>query len=550
MKKKVCRSLMIGVLLLLFSAGSVAVAQETKPQYGGTLIRAAIYGDPEHLDPIRINAIRARMITMNLFDGLVKLDPEKGVVIPDIAERWEVSGDGKSYTFHLRKGVKFHNGREVKAADFKYSYDRVLDPKSTSPVAQWFSKVKGAQEVLDGKASSADGFQVIDDYTFRIELTEREVTFLYNLTHEFASVVPQEEVEKLGTAFTEKPVGSGPFKFESWIRDSEVVIVANPDYWAGPPYLDKVVYRIMKEAATTEAEFEAGNLDMFIIRDPQYRRFKDHPEYGPLLVEVPELWTRRIAFHNEKEPWTDKRVRQAFNYAIDRRTIIDNLLQGKAYYATGLFPPTLAAYNPDLKGYEYNPEKASQLLDEAGWKMGPDGVRYKNGQKFEFEIHTTNHPAWGLPAVEAVMNYVSKVGMKLKPILVEGAVVNQVAISGDYNMFIGSTGGDTHPLAYIYKRMHSKNFGGAGNVQRYKNPKVDELLDKAQATNNFDEMIALLREAEKIVVEDAPIWFYNYNKAVMARQPWVYNIKPVPTDMDLQEMEKVWIDQKMKEAMQ
>lgn len=513
------------------TGSSSSTTVSTEPEYGGVLVRPLIYGDPQNLDPIvKTHATGVSMVTMNIFTGLVGLDAEKGEIIPKIAKEWEVSADSLTYTFHLNSGVKFHNGREVTAADFKYSLERLADPKSASPNAAMVKDIVGVEAFNSGAAEEISGIAVVDDATLKITLSKVNATFLLNLATPPTAVVPKEEVEKLGDAFGSKPVGAGPFKLAEWVRDSEIKLVRFDDYFEGKPYLDGVTYRIMLEQATRENEFEAKKLDLLLVGDAQYPKYKNHPVYKQYLIEVPELFTRHIAFNTTRKPFDDPRVRQAFNYAIDRAAVVKAVLQDKAYPAQGIFPPTISAYNSAVKGYEFNPEKAKQLLAEAGY---PDG--------FEADIVTTNHSAIGLRSVEAAMGYLEKVGIRLKPRLVDPGAVTDINKSGDFDMLISSSGGTPSPAFYLFRPFHSANHGVAGNAARYTNAEVDELIDEAMATLDEAKQKELLQKAEQLILADAPWWFYNYNKAVMVHQSWVHGLRPIPTDIDYQPMEKVWM---------
>ncbi|MDR7485882.1 MAG: ABC transporter substrate-binding protein [Armatimonadota bacterium] len=528
--------LILGIPLAAGPAG----APEERPKYGGSLVKTDIYGDPQNLDPMVGVRVATIMVTMNIYDGLVKFDPVRGRIIPDIAERWTTSPDGRMYTFTLRRGVLFHNGREVTAEDFKYSFERIAHPDNASPYLPRLALlgVSGVGEYQAKRAREITGLRVRDKYTLEVALDKPNCLFIYDLGSAWASVVPREEVERLGREFGSRPVGSGPFVFDSWVRDSQVVLRKFDKYWRTDrwgnklPYLDRVTFRVIKEMATTEAEFEAGNLDFSVMLDPQYRKYKQHPVYKNHIIEVAELFTRHIGFNLDApgRPWQDKRVRQAINHAIDRAAIVEKVLHGKAFPAVGILPPTIAGHNRNLRGYDYNVDKAKRLLAEAGVGGG-----------FAARIITTDHPAWGLPAVEAVMGYLVQVGIRLEPELMEGATLIRRMQEGQFEWFISSTGGDTHPLAYLQRRFHSRQAGPPGNYARYRNRTVDDLLDRAaEDTRCGDAMISLLRQAEAIIVDEAPWWFYNYNKAVIAHQPYVRGLKPVPTDIDYQDLDEVW----------
>lgn len=530
--------MLVGAFVLAISLSGMPLgAQPVSPRTGGTLFKTNIYGDPENLDPIVRIGVRTVMVTMNIFDGLVKLDAERGAVIPDIATRWTISPDRKVYTFYLRRGVLFHDGSEVTAADFKYSFERVATPANASPALPRLGGVVGAKEFQRGAAQGIAGIKVLDNSTLQIALEEPDNLFLYDLTEVWASVVPRQAVERLGREFGSRPVGSGPFMFESWLRDAQVVLRRFDRYWRMDasgnrlPYLDRVVFRIMREMSTIEAEFEAGNFDFSVMLDPQYRKYTAHPIYKERIVRVAELFTRHIGFNLDQQgaPWQDKRVRQAINHAIDRRTIVEKVLHGKAFPATGVLPPSLAGFDRTLSGYEYNLDRAKRLLAEAGFPNG-----------FTVKIISTDHPAYGLPAVEAVMGYLSAVGIRVQPEVMESAALTQRTHDGNYEWYSSSAGGATHPLAYLRRRFHSKFIGSPGNFTRYRNRTVDDLLDQAAEAPDTATMIRLVRQAERIIVDDAPWWFSNYNMAVIAHQPYVQGLRPIPTDIDFQSLEEVW----------
>lgn len=548
MKRNNFRLLIFSILMVLFLSACTDESNPTssteddatssnEPTPGGTLVRAAIYGDPQNLDPMaRSHGTSTSMVTWNIFEPLVRYDAVAGEFKEGNASEWEISSDGLTYSFTLNPDVTFHNGRVVTAEDFKYSMERVMNPKNASPNAGNLQAIKGSKEFMSGDATEVTGIKVMDDTHIEISLDKPDNTFLSVLSLPFTAAVPKEVVEEKGDKFGEEPVGAGPFKFSSWVRGSEIVLEKNADYFAGAPYLDKVVYKVMEDQTARDNSFASRQLDMMVLGDAQYARYKNDPTYGELIVEVPELFTRNLKFNLEKDgPWQDVRVRQAINYAIDRDTIIQTVIQGKAYPAVGVLPSSIQGYNDKVTTYSYDPEKAKSLLEEAGYEDG-----------FTLNILTTSHPAFGLPAVEALSGYLEEVGITVKTEQVDFAAMTDRLNNGDFETAMSSNGGMTHPVEFLSRYFHSKNAGASGNTSHYTNEKVDELLDKASQTTDESEMIALAQEAEEMIVKDAPWWFFNYNKAVIVHQPWVKGLQEMPTDIDYQDLTKVWIDESLK----
>lgn len=525
-------SVVVVLVAVLTMGGVIGWTEEEQPRYGGTFVTAVPYEEVVGLDTLRITVNNASTIsvTNQIHEGLVKWNTTTLEIEPAIAERWEVSEDGKTYTFYLREGAKFHNGREITAQDFKYSFERMMDPELGGLSTYLFREVVGVNEYLDGTVDHISGIVALGD-ALSIILKHVDVTFLNGLCEPGATVVPHEEVEKMGLEeFNRAPIGAGPFKFVSWIGN-EIKLEAFDGYWTGRPYLDALEIIWMPEAGARGAAFDAEELDGVVAMPVQYARWREDPVVKEHMVEVAELWTRHVGFNTEWGPFKDKRVRQAFNYAIDEKTVVDKYLHGKAYTATGVLPPSMPGYNPELEGYGYDPEKAKELLKEAGY---PDG--------FTVEVKgDPTHPAWGIPGVEAVMPYLEAVGIHVKPLPTEYGTLVEEVVRGDFQGYIDAFGGISMPLLYL-SRFHSNNIGTT-NWFRYKNSEVDTLLDQATKTIDSEERIKLLQQAEEIIVEDALIWFDNYNKAVFVYQPWVHGLQPFAVDVNYQDYEKVWVDE-------
>ncbi len=352
---------LVAFLLLAWPAGS---AEAQKP--GGTY-RAALISDPPVLDPQLASDTTSSAIIHQLFDGLVELD-EKLQVVPSIAEKWTISADQRVYTFTLRRGVRFHTGREVKAADFKYSLERAARGKTPWVV----EKIVGAPEMIKGQAKDIRGIRVVNDATIELTLERPFPPFLTLMAHDPAFVVPREEVERLGDKeFGSKPVGTGAFRFVSWRHDDQVVLEAFKDHFRGAPYLERIVYRIIPDDNTRFQEYKTGNLDLVDVPTGQFKAAQADPVLSKELSVWPLLGVYALRFTMTQAPFKDnKKLRQALNYAIDKQAIANVILEGSAIPAKGVLPPTMPGYNPELTGYPYDKQKARQLLAEAGY---PDG---------------------------------------------------------------------------------------------------------------------------------------------------------------------------------
>ncbi len=251
------------------------------------------------------------------------------------------------------------------------------------------------------------------------------------------------------------------------------------------------------------------------------------------MVEVTELFTRVMGFNPNFEPFKKKEVRQAINHAIDSKLIIQRLLKDKAYPTVGYLPNTSPAFDPKAKGYEYNVEKAKALMKQAGYEKG-----------FSFECIGTNNESWGVPVVEAIMPMLKQINITVKPQQFEGAVVNDRIRKLDYQAFIWSLGsGSGGDALQALARFESTNPTTAGNGVAYKNPEFDKLLAAARKERDPAKRNDILRKADALLTDDAPFWFFNYNKAVVAHQPWVKGIKPVAIEMMYQDLTDLWIDE-------
>ncbi len=488
------------------------------------------------LDPATIVDVAGGSVAAKIFNGIVRFGDDSKV-IPDLAESFSISKNGKTYTFHLRKGVRFHNGRELRAIDVKYSFKRVLDPESKSSRTWLFDRISGAREFMNGKARDVSGIRLLDDYTITIELTEPFGPFLNLLAMPSAYIVPKEEVEKKGIEFSSNPIGTGPFKIKAWKRGRELVLVANEDYFADRPRIKGIVYRIIPEELTTIAEFESGNLDVMGVPSTEFRRYSESEKWRGLIKQGPGLNTFYLGLNCQKAPFNDKRVRQALNYAVDRERILKTIMEGRGDLANGPIPPFLIKNPPEspfpkggldqipplAKGgeggfsYRYNPTKARALLKEAGYD---NRLKFKIYQSADLET---------ADIMEVVQQYLRDVGVEAEIVQLEWSAFKEAINKGEADSFWLSWKADyPDPENFLFPVFHSSNWGAAGNRARFKDPETDRLIEEAQREPDEEKRKSLYLEAEKRVMEEAPWLFFWHKSEYIIHQPWLKGLKTYP----------------------
>ncbi len=349
---------------------ALAQVQNQAPSLGG-IVTITYKDDIATLDPaIGYDWQNWSMIT-SLFSRLMAYEPGTTKLAPSLAESFEVAPDGLTYTFRLRPGVKFTNGREVAAADLKYSVERVVNPKTQSPGAGFFGFIVGADKVADGSAEAMEGIEAVDARTIRFRLTQPNATFLNVLALNFASAVPREAVEAAGGDFGRKPVGSGAFKLRDWTIGQNIVFDRNPDYFGRRANIDGFRVEVGQEPQVAILRLQRGEVDIAGdgIPPAEYLRMRNAPEMAGMIVDRNQLSTSYVAINTEMKPFDDVRVRQAVNMAINKDRIV-RLINGRATPATQVLPPLMPGYDKNYAGYPYDPAKAKALLAEAGHAGG------------------------------------------------------------------------------------------------------------------------------------------------------------------------------------
>lgn len=471
--------------------------------------------NPTTLDPVLVVDVTGGGIGAKIFNGLVRLDKKLNVV-PDIAKNWRISEDGKTYTFYLKEGIKFSNGREVTARDIKYSFERILSTETRSPNTWVLEKIKGAKDFMEGKTEDVNGIKIKDKYTIALILKESFMPFLNLLCMTAAYVVPREDVEKWGVDFSTHPSGTGPFVLKEWRHNQYLKLEARDDYFEGKPKIKGIVYKIIPEDLTAVAEFESGNIDVITIPASEFKRYTESSEWKNLISRAPGINTYYLGFNCERPPFDNPVLRKAVSYAIDTKKMLNTIYEGRGILSSGPVPPILRDWSVP-KTYQYNPEKAKSLLRDAGYPNGLDIKIYLTSDQEVLDI------------LEVIQGYLMNVGIKAELRQLEWSAYKEAINSGEPDAFWLSWWADyPDPENFLFPLFHSSNFGAGGNRTRFKNLEVDALIVKGQRNVNKKLRNEYYKKAEEYIVNDAPWVFFWHRTEYTLRQPWVKNHKIYP----------------------
>jgi peptide/nickel transport system substrate-binding protein/oligopeptide transport system substrate-binding protein len=470
--------------------------------------------NPTTLDPALIVDVTGGSISAKLFNGLVRIGDDLSVQ-PDIAKNWSISRDGLTYTFRLKHGIYFSNKREVKAYDFKYSFKRILDLKNKSPNTWVFGKISGTDEFMKGRADDVKGIKVIDDYTLEIRLNKPFSPFLSLLTMTAAYVVPKEEVDKWGPDFSSHPAGTGPFVLKEWLPNRELRLENREDYFEGTAKVKGIIYRIIPEDLTAITEFELGNLDVITIPVSEYLRYKNDPKKQNLISSIKGLNTYYLGLNCSKPPFNSLNLRKAMNYAIDKKKILNTIYERRGRLASGPVPDAMRKWN-ESSHYEYNPEKAKELIKKEGL----------NSIKINFYITADQEV---VDIAEVIQSYIRAIGIEVRIKQLEWSAFKEAINKGEADMFYLSWWADyPDPENFLFPLFHSSNFGSGGNRTRYSNPTADSLIEKGQHTIDEKKRNFFYKKAEETIVADVPWVFFWHRTDFTIRQPWIKNYKNYP----------------------
>lgn len=487
---------------------------------GNNVFRYALQSRPTTLDPAVVEDGDTIDLLMQVFEGLVQWS-EQNEVVPNIAEKWEISPDGRVYTFHLKRGVRFHRpfDREVTADDFVYSINRSLLPSTKSATAMnYLNDIVGAREVADGKARQVSGLKAVDKYVLQITLSRRKPYFLGKLTYPTAYVVCREAVEKNGGRIDERSmIGTGPFALAEYRPGYSVLLASNAAYHGGRPVLDGLERPILPDSTSRQTRYESGGTDITDVQRADLSRIRNDPVLKKQLREFPRANIWYLALNQKAfPPFRDRRVRQAFAHALDKDAVIRLALQGTAVRANGIIPPGVPGHNPAFRGLPYDPARARRLLAEAGYPGGRGFPRltitFRQGYKF-------------------IEDAVVAIRSDLKRNLGIECDIQQV----EWAQFLTQRANGTMPcyhLRWAADYLDPQNFlslmlrtGSPENTIGYSNPEFDRLCDQADVEPDPQKRLALYGRAERIAVEDAP-WVPMYHlRDVELHKPYVRGLR-------------------------
>ncbi|MCB8959019.1 MAG: peptide ABC transporter substrate-binding protein [Ardenticatenales bacterium] len=497
--------LVIGLGLIMGLLLACSLSGQLPDSAGGNQVTISA-GQPRTLDPALTLGGPDSPIG-HIFSGLVTLDTHLQVQ-PDLAAGWEISPDGTVYTFYLRRDVLFHDGSPFTAADVIFSWERATDPALGSDTAgTYLNDIVGANDRLAGASSAIAGLRAIDDYTLEVTIDAPKVYFLAKLTYPVAYVVQRENVA--GNNWEHAAIGTGPFKLERWTDDQEIILTRNVDFYGDSGNVDRVVYLIGQGIPL--AMYEQDEIDLVGLGGANLARALDPNEpFSADLATGVDMCTTTLTFDTTLPPFDDARVRQAFNYAIDKQKLIATLYDGNALPAHGALPPGMPGYNDTLTGYPYNPDQARSLLAEAG---------YADGAGFPVvSFYTSGYTDVG-GLVEAVISmWQETLGVSIQATLLDPFIYYDELYAGNHGQIFSTGWCADYPdpqnfLDILYGTGSNQNLGG------YSNPEVDGLLAQAQGEPVPATRLSIYAEAEAQIVTDAPVLFLVHSQSAVLVKP-------------------------------
>ncbi|MCX7717761.1 MAG: ABC transporter substrate-binding protein [Candidatus Sumerlaeaceae bacterium] len=487
---------------------------DTRASATEKVFNAVMVAEPKRLDPAFCYDLYEGIVSGLIHEGLVFFGRENEI-LPGLAERWEISPDGRSYTFALREAF-FSDGRPVTSADVRYSFTRILRPATNSERKWLFDSVEGADEVASGTATDLRGLETPDPRTVIIRLKRPDAAFLTKLAMPNAAIIPEDSAGRTAPdrAYDTAPVGAGPWRLDKWLRDRRLEFRRNEHHWGGRFPLDRLLMHIQTDDRVMQQGFEAGNLDIHTVSFTAWPQWSADPARRERMMPVQELNTYYIGIMCSKPHLADRRVRQAIAHAIDADGIFENLQRGRGIRAAGPVVPGVPGYRQHLSPRRQDIARARALLAEAG----------AQGLNLDFWFTQENLTAEIVAAARAGLE---EAGFKVNLVRRDNPSLRQAIYNGEPDLYFWSWWLDYPDIENALEpTFHSRNIPFGGNGARYSNPEADALMDAARAESDPDRRIALYQQVEDIVRDDCPWVFLYHRRSYVMVQPWVTGYKP------------------------
>ncbi len=534
MKKLVLVLIVIAALITFFNLrksekiGSTSEGKTVKIDYshpvpGDWLIRH-LPAEPSTLNPILVTDVYGSQIDGEIFDSLIRRDPKTLEFIPQLASSWEISPDHLVYTFHLRKDVYWHDGKQFTARDVKFSYDKIMDPKvDAAPLRNYYRDIKKVE--------------MLDPFTVKFTYSQP-----YFRALEFCGGIPIVPEHVFGEKdfnqhpFNRAPIGTGPYKFAKWDTGKEIVLVRNENYYGKKPYIDKVVYKIITDNTVAFQVLKQGGLDLMGLRPIQWvkqtrsKRFKKH--FRKLKYFLPSY--NYIGWNNRRIYFRDKRVRRALTMLVDRQGILKDILYNLGVVVTGPFYINSPAYDKTIKPYPYNPQQAEKLLAEAGWiDHDGDGIRDKDGTKFSFEFLISAGSKFAEQLSTILKESLKRHGISMTIRRLEWAVFIQQIDDRQFDACtLGwSMGWESDP----YQIWHSSQAKKGSNFVGFVNKEADEIIEKARREFDAKKRNEMYHRFHRIIHEEQPYTFLFTMNALVAVDKRFQNVNVYPMGLEPRE---------------
>ncbi len=482
-------------------------------------------GDSVSLDPIQVTDGESLKVTHQIYEGLLDYAPGSTEVVPVLATEWEASPDGLEWTFKLRQGVKFHDGTDFNAEAVKINFDRwrnTSDPLHVGGEFPYYSYMFGGFD----EASNIQDVVVVDDYTVKFVLKNIQASFLQDIAMVPFAIASPKALQENPERLNDHPVGTGPFRFVSWTKGDRIVLEANPDYWGGKPAIDRLIYRSIPDNNARLVALQAGELDVMDGVEPAFLpTIQATGQFD--IIERPPMNIGYLAFNTQKPPFDNVLIRRAINHAINKEELNTAFYGGMGIPAVSPLPPSVWGHNPNVPKYEYDPEKAKELLAQAGY--GPDNP-------LRTELWAMPVPRPYMPQPErigvAIQNYLREVGIEAEIVTYEWGTYLEKTGMGEHTMaLLGWTGDNGDPDNFLYVLLDKDNAvtPDAGNIAFYVNDEVHDLLIRARQTTDQAERTRLYEEAQVKIMEDAPWVPLMHTRVPIAVRKGITGYVPNPT---------------------